>query len=193
MRRILTRHVLFGASFVLLVEEWLWTWTTRALARLSRFAAIARLERWMGAQSPRVALVLLATPLLAIVPFKVLAIALMYGGQAVPGVALLVADKLVVTALFARVWQLTEPAVTRIDVVRRLRDEFLRLRSALHTWLGGQPAYVELRAIVRRQFAALRRQRGAVRRFGRWREARRERTAIARRPSGAAAAVSPDR
>ena len=193
MRRILTRHVLFGASFVLLVEEWLWTWTTRALARLSRFAPIARLERWIGAQSPRVALALLATPVLAIVPFKVLAIALMYAGQAALGVALLVADKLVVTALFARVWQLTEPAVTRIDFVRRLRDEFLRLRSMLHAWLDAQPAYVEMRAIVRRHLAALRRQRGAVRRFGRWREARRKRAAIAGDPSSAAAGISPDR
>lgn len=193
MRRILTRHVLFGASLVLLVEEWLWTSTTHALARLSRFALIAGLERWIGAQPPRVALVLLATPVLAIVPFKVLAIALMYAGQAALGVALLVADKLVATALFARVWQLTEPAVSRIEVVRRLRDEFLRLRSALHAWLDAQPAYIELRAIVRRHIAALRRQRDAVRRFRRWREAGRKRTAVAGDPSSAAAGISPDR
>ncbi len=193
MRRIMTRHVLFIASFVLLFEEWLWTWTTRALARLSRFAAIASTERWIGAQSPRASLALLLTPLLILAPFKVLAIALMYAGQATLGVTVLVADKLVVTALFARVWQLTEPAVTRIDPVRRLRDAFLRLRGALHAWLDAQPAYVEMRAIVRRYADALRRRRGVARRIRQWREARRDRPADPARPNGAIAGVSRDR
>ena len=193
MRRILTRNVLFVASFVLLFEEWLWTWTSRALARLSRFAAVARIERWIGAQSPRVSLALLLAPLLVIAPFKVLAVALIYAGQATLGVAVLVADKLAVTALFARVWQLTEPAVTRIAPARRLRDEFMRLRGALRAWLDAQPVYVEMRAAVRRSVAALRRQRGAVRRIRPWRERRRGRPADPARPNGAIAGVSRDR
>ena len=193
MRRILTRHVLFGVSFLLLFEEWLWAWTTRALALLSRFTPIARLERWIAAQPPRVALVLLATPLLAIVPFKILAIVLMYAGQAALGVTLLVADKLVVTALFARAWQLTEPAVTQIGPVRRLRDEFLRLRGMLHAWLEHQPAYVEMRDIVRRHFAGLRRRRDASRRIRQRREARRNESANPVGPPGAVAGVSRDR
>lgn len=193
LRRILTRHVLFVASLVLVFEEWLWTWTSRALARLSRFASVAHVERWIGAQSPRVSLALLLTPLLVIAPFKVLAVALMYAGETTLGVAVLVADKLAVTALFARVWQLTEPAVTRIDPVRRLRDGFLRLRGALHAWLDAQPAYVEMRAIVRRYVAALRRRRGAARRIRLWRAARRDRPADPARTNGAIAGVSRDR
>ena len=193
MRRILTRQVMFGASFVLLFEEWLWTWTTGALARLSRFASVARVERWIGAQSPRVALMLLVTPLVAIAPFKILAVALMYAGQATLGVGVLVADKLVVTALFARVWQLTEPAVTQIDPVRRLRDQFLRLRGVLHAWLDDQPAYVEMRAIVRRHLAGLRRQRSAIRRIRQRWEPRRDRPADPPRPDGVIVGVSRDR
>jgi hypothetical protein len=168
MRRILMRQVLFGVSFLLLFEEWLWALTTGALALLSRFAPIASLERWISAQPPRVALVLL-------------------------GVTLLVADKLVVTALFARVWQLTEPAVTQIDPVRKLRDEFLRLRGMLHAWLDRQPAYVEVRDIVRRHVAGLRRRRDAARRVRQRREAQRHVPADTGASSGVVAGVSRDR
>ena len=187
MRRTLTRPILYGASFALLVEEWLWTWTTRALALLSRFASIARVERWIGAQPPRVALVLLVTPLATLAPFKVLAFVLMYIGHATLGVTVLVVDKLVVTALFARIWQLTEPAVTRIESVRWMRDGFLRLRRVLHAWLERQPAYLEVRSLIRRQLAGMRRRRSAARRVHRRRDARRNPAAT---PARWAAATS---
>ena len=83
---------------------------------------------------------------MTLAPFKVLAFVLMYVGHATLGVTVLVVDKLVVTALFARIWQLTEPAVTRIESVRRMRDGFLRLRRVLHAWLERQPAYLEARS-----------------------------------------------
>ncbi len=105
---------------------------------------------------------------------------LMYVGHATLGVIVLVVDKVVVTALFARIWQLTEPAVTKIESVRRMRDGFLRLRRVLHAWLECQPAYLEARSIIRRQLAGMRRRRSAARRIHRRRDARTQSSGHAR-------------
>ena len=172
-RRALARPFLYGASIALLIEEWLWAWATRELARLARFGPVARAERWIGRLSPPFALALLMTPFLALIPFKVSAFALMFMGHGALGLTVLVVDKLVVTALFARLWQLTEPAITEIGFVRRGRDGFLRLRRRLHAWLERQPAFVEARAIVRRHLAGLRRGRTVARRVRRRLDARR--------------------
>jgi hypothetical protein len=193
VRRSLSRPFLYGASFALLIEEWLWTSTARGLARLARFGPIARAERWIGKQSPPIAFTLLVTPLLALVPFKVLAFVLMFAGHGAIGVAVLVADKLVVTALIARLWQLTEPAITEIGFVRRGRDAFLRLRRMLHAWLEHQPAYVEARAIIRRHLAGFRRGRSVARRAQRRRDARRTPPSRGVRPRAAPVEVSRDR
>ena len=194
VRRTLARPFLYGASFALLIEEWLWTRTARGLARLARFGPVARAEQWIGRQSPPVAFALLVTPLLALIPFKVLAFVLMFAGHGAVGIAVLVADKLVVTALIARLWQLTEPAITEIGVVRRGRDAFLRLQRMLHAWLERQPAYVEARAIVRRHLARFRRGRSVAWRVQRRRDARRAPPSSRPvRPRAAAVEISRDR
>ena len=193
VRRTLARPFLYGASIALLIEEWLWTWTARGLARLARFGPVARAERWIGRQPPQIALALLVTPILALIPFKVLAFMLMYAGHGALGLTVLVADKIVVTALFARMWQLTEPATTRIRFVRRGRDGFLRLRRMLHAWLSRQPAYIEAREIIRRYLARLRRGRTVARRVRRRRDARRAPPMRPARPRAAPVDVNRDR
>ena len=189
-RRALARPVLYGASIALLIEEWLWTSTARGLARLARFGPVARGERWIGRQSPPLALAILAMPILTLIPFKVLAFVLMYIGHGALGLTVLVIDKLVVTALFARLWQLTEPAITEFRFIRRGRDGFLRLRWRLHAWLERQPAFVEARAIIRRHLDGLRRGRIVA---GRVRRRRGDRRVIPLRPRAAPVEVSRDR
>ena len=53
----------------------------------------------------------------------------------------LVGDKIVGTAMFARLYQITEPAITTFDRIRRARDAFLRWRASMYAWLHSQPAY----------------------------------------------------
>ena len=142
---MLTRQALYGGAFILLVEEWLWRVSTHALARLSAIAWIGAAERWARGCTPRAALFLLVAPLLALVPVKFLAVALFVSGHTALGIGALIVDKIVVTGLFARIWQLTEAQVTQIGWVRRGRDAFLRVRRILHAWLDRQPAFVEAR------------------------------------------------
>jgi len=64
------------------------------------------------------------------------------------GVTAFVMAKLLATGLFARLYQLTEPAITEFRWVRRGRDAFLRGRAFVHAWLEAQPAYLRARKLM---------------------------------------------
>jgi hypothetical protein len=100
-------------------------------------------------------------PVLVVLPLKGVAVTAMGHGQMWLGFAILVLDKVIGTAVFARLWQMTEPAITTFGWIRRGRDTFLRWRRWLYGWLHQQPVYRRTRVLL----ARLRRQGGVVRRF----------------------------
>jgi len=77
------------------------------------------------------------------------------------GFAILVLAKVIGTAVLARVWQMTEPAITTYRWIRQGRDAFLRLRRRLYRWLHQQPVYRNTRALLER----MKRQGGVVAEF----------------------------
>lgn len=166
-RRPLVRALLFVAATVLLVEETLWRWGSAQLRRLGRWLVFAALERFIARQPPYRALCLFVLPLCVVLPMKEIAIRAVLDGEVWLGFGMFLLDKLVATALYARLYQLTEPAITQIGWVRRGRDAFLRLRRRLYGWLTQQSAYRQARAFLhrlRRRGGAFRRLREALRR-----------------------------
>ena len=161
-RRRLSRPLLFLAAVLLLIEEWLWRGTARFLRDLMRLRLVAVGADWVRRRTPHQALALFVLPLLALLPLKgVIVLAFLHGRYAL-GIAVLVLEKLIFSAVFAALYQLTAPAVTQIGWVLRGQEAFLRMRSALHAWLGQFQAFREARAWLRR----MRRQHWLRRRFG---------------------------
>lgn len=115
LRRLL-RALLFAliAAF-LLFEEWGWEPLAAAFARLARLPLWAALERKIAGLSARAALLVFAVPMLALLPLKLLALYLFAQGRATLGVILLLGAKLVGTALLARLFQLTQPALMQLS------------------------------------------------------------------------------
>jgi hypothetical protein len=101
-------------ALVVLFEEWGWEPLQRALGRLARLPLIGALERWIGALPPRVALAVFLLPSLLLLPVKLAALWLIGQGHAVLGAATVVAAKLVGTALVARLFSLTRPALMQL-------------------------------------------------------------------------------
>jgi len=160
--RPVTNLLLLCAALVLLFEEWFWDRTADGFARLSRCNAIARAEGWARRRPRGQALALFAVPIAVVYPCKALAIVAMSAGYVSGGVAAFVLAKLLATALFARVYQLTEPAIVQYRWVRRGRDRFLRLRRYIHCWLNTRPFYRHARERVRGHRAYLARRYRAV-------------------------------
>jgi hypothetical protein len=100
--------------------------------------------------------------LLALLPLKGVIVLAFAHGRIFLGILVLVLEKLIFSAIFAALYQLTGPAVTQIAWVARAQAIFLRIRRTLHAWLERQSAYRHARAFLRR----IRRPHRLRRRFG---------------------------
>jgi len=105
--------MLLLAALVLFIEEWGWRPLTAFVARLAAWPPLARLEAWVRAAPPRVALALFLVPAAALFPLKVFALWLIHLGHAVLGLSVIVLAKLVGTALVGRLFILTEAQLMR--------------------------------------------------------------------------------
>ncbi len=119
VRRWLTRPLLFAAAVALVIEEWLWNGTAAFLRELARLPLVARCGDWIRRRTPYQALALFVLPVLALLPLKGAIVLAFAHGRVALGVLVLVLEKLIFSAIFAALYQLTGPAVTQIGWVLR--------------------------------------------------------------------------
>ena len=169
--------LLFVAAAVLLFEEWFWDRSTAFAARLGRLPIISAIETWIRRRSRWQALALFVLPIVVIYPLKAVALYSMTHASMSLGVATFVVAKLIATAVFARLYQLTEPAITKIGWVLRGRNAFLRWRAFMHAWLNAQPAYRKARDMIRARSVQVKLQYRAAYRLRRKRRRARNLTA----------------
>jgi len=110
-KRFIRQCLLAPVALVLLFEEWGWAQLAALFARLARRPWWAWMERKIAALPPYAALLVFGLPMLALLPVKLLALYLFGLGKASQGLALLVLVKVLGTAVMARLFQLTQPAL----------------------------------------------------------------------------------
>ncbi len=98
-------------ALLLLFEEWGWEPLAALLHRLARLPLWAWCELKISQLSPWQALPVLLVPAVALFPIKLLALFFISHGQITVGFMVLIAAKLLGTALVARLFQLTLPAL----------------------------------------------------------------------------------
>jgi hypothetical protein len=118
-------------ALLILFEEWGWEPLQRALGVLSRLPWVARIERRIAALPPRAALAVFLPPVLLLLPIKVLALALIAHGHALLGVSVIVLAKVLGTALAARLYALTQPALMRLPWFAAFHARWLGLKTRL--------------------------------------------------------------
>ncbi len=114
LRRFFQRLFFFLFAALLLFEEWGWEPLAAFFARLARLPLWAALERRIARLSPRSALLVFGLPVLTLLPVKLLALYLFGKGQTVLGLVLLLSAKIGGTAIMARLFQLTQPALMKL-------------------------------------------------------------------------------
>lgn len=142
------RHLATWAlALVVLFEEWGWEPLQRALGAIARWPVFAWIERRIAALPPYGALAVFALPSLALLPVKLLALALVGRGQAMLGLAVIVAAKLAGTALVARLFVLTRPQLMRLAWFAALHARWLRYKEDLLAMVRASAAWRAARAI----------------------------------------------
>jgi len=162
LRRCVTNALLFVAAVVLLVEEWLWDRSNDAFARLGTLPVLRTLEAFCRSRTRGQALALFFVPVAVVYPCKMLAVLAVGMGYVTGGIAAFLLAKVIATALFARLYQLTEPSLMQYASLRRGRDRFLRARRFIHCWLNRRPFYRQARYRVRTQSVRVSRRYRAV-------------------------------
>lgn len=119
------------AALLLLFEEWGWRPLSEALARLTRFRLWSRVEGAIAKLPPYAALAAIALPSAFLFPLKFVAIWLIANGYVVGAAALLIAAKIVSTALIARIFLLVKPALMQIGWFAALYGRLVPWKEAV--------------------------------------------------------------
>ena len=151
------------AALILLFEEWGWRPLVDALAYLSRFRIVARLELTIAGLPPYGALAALALPTSVLLPLKFLALYLIAQGQLFAASMLFVGAKIASTALIARIFLLTKPALMQIGWFAALYNLVMPWKEALFArirnswpWRYGRMVKTRVRLEAKRMWARLR-------------------------------------
>jgi len=122
-------------ALLLLFEEWGWRPLSNLLAQLARFRIWALAELWIAGLPPYGALVALGIPTAILVPAKLFGVYLLALGHVFSATLVLIAAKLASTALIARIFLLTKPALMQIGWFHQAYDWFVPWQEALFNWI----------------------------------------------------------
>jgi len=146
-------------ALIILFEEWGWTPLQRAMAWLGRLPLLRQLEAGIRRLPPYAALALLLAPTLLLVPVKLLALWLIAQGRALLGLAVILIAKLVGTAVLARIFMLSQPALMRLGWFARLYARWTAWKEGLLAWVRSSLLWRQaraLRCLLRRRLRAWR-------------------------------------
>jgi hypothetical protein len=163
MRRWLLYPLALLVALIVVFEEWLWPACAAALEYVGRLPLLRALRARIVTLPPWGAALLFVVPAAALLPIKLLGLWLIHAGHGVLGGAVFVGGKVIGTALAARIYQLTEPALRQFRWLALTIDGVLRLKARMKAWAlalpGVQVTLERLRAAVR---AAVRVRRPAL-------------------------------
>jgi len=128
---------------VLLFEEWGWAPLATLMAMLGRLLVLKKVECLFAGLPPWAALMTFFTPVVVLFPLKLLAVYLFSEGHYGSGFLLLIGAKIFGTAIVARLFQLTQPALMQIAW-------FAHWYVRWKTWKDGVLASVRQSALGRR-------------------------------------------
>ena len=155
--RVLRSLLLALAAVVIFVEEWGFRPLTAWAARLTKWPPLRRLEARIQRASPRIALGLFLVPALMLFPIKLLALWVIHRGHAVLGVLVIVAAKVLGTALVGRLFILTEAQLMHFAWFARALAWWRATKERVKASLSRSSAWRSARAVARRVRLWLRR------------------------------------
>ena len=144
-KKVLTPPMIVIAALIMLFEEWLWDNLTAFMAWVGRAPVLRSLEQWIATLRPYPAMGMFLLPGLMLLPVNLFAIYLTAHGHPLTGTGILIAAKLVGTALLARLFTLCRPSLLTVNWFRRMYEGITRLKQVGSTiplpgspWCGGK-------------------------------------------------------
>ena len=140
-------------ALVLLFEEWGWEPLQRLLARIGQWPGFRWIERRVRALPPYAALALFLLPTLALLPVKLGALWLIGHGHTLEGALVILSAKVVGTAIVARLFTLTQPALMQLAWFARLYPRWTAWKERLLAQVRASAVWTASAALKRRLLA----------------------------------------
>jgi hypothetical protein len=163
VKPVLRLSLQVALALLILLEEWGWQPLAELAGRLARWRPWARLEAGIARLPPYAALVVFALPSAFLLPLKFLAVFLIAKGQIVLAGLLFAAAKVGATALVARLFMLTRPALMRIGWFAWAYHRFIPWKNAVeeyvrasYAWRAGRLWKARLKRIAAAQWQRMR-------------------------------------
>lgn len=150
MKKWLTYSLIWIAALTLLFEEWLWERLSQLLSWFGQLPVLNQIEQWMSRLPPYAALACFALPFATLLPVNLLATYWIAHGWVNLGLTILIAAKLLGTAVLARIFTLTKPQLLSIDWFAKLYTRFTLFKQRLYGQLKATPAWQRLQVIKQR-------------------------------------------
>lgn len=167
-RRLYRAPLILVAALVILIEELIWNRVAALAARIAHLPLLARAERWVATLAPYPAMVLFLVPAAIDFAIKLAGLWLIGTGHALTGILIIVASKLLGTAVIARLFVVSRPQLLTLRWFARLygwlvgyKDRIYGLVRAMPAWQAAMRMVAHLRS---RRLSALRRLRTRLRR-----------------------------
>jgi hypothetical protein len=146
-KSLLTPPLMLLAALLMFAEEVIWESLKRVMAMLGRLPVIRQVEAWIASLSPYGAAVVFLAPGAMLLPVKLGALWLIANGHALLGLELIIAAKLVGTALVARIFTLTKPALMTLTWFASMYGWIMRWREKLYAFVKASAAWRRLEAL----------------------------------------------
>ena len=129
------------AAAIMFFEEWLWDRLTAFMGWVAR----ARVFRWMEARlaalPPYGAMAVFLVPGMMLLPVKLAALWMITRGHAGAGLLIIIAAKVIGTAIVARIFAVCRPALLTVGWFRRLYEWIVRVKTRLYGAIKAMPAW----------------------------------------------------
>ena len=137
----------FAAAFVF-VEQVLIKYLNVAMAAFARLPLIARFEAWLESLPPWAAFMAFVCPSLLILPVKLSAVWFVLHGFYTTAILVVLAAKLVATALLARLYKILRPTLMTIPWYAAIDTCFFEWRDKAYAFVRSLPAWQKTSEIV---------------------------------------------
>ena len=155
-RKKLTKRILnyffhplvFAVALFIVFEEWLWDTLKALFRRLGRLPPVAAIEAHLKTLNPSISLLVLLLPGIALIPFKIAALYLMSHHRPFSGFLVLIAAKLMGTAVAAYVFDLVRSNARKLSWFNTLYLRVINILTYAKIWLHHQPTYVRMHKVM---------------------------------------------
>ena len=144
--RWLTAPLILIASLVIWIEETLWDGLKWLTAKIALLTWVQRFETLIRRLPPYATIVVFLLPLTILLPFKLLAVYWISQGHWFASLAIIIAAKVLGTAIEARMFVICKPQLMSIAWFRRLHDWLIAISDRVHAALHELPLYQLIRA-----------------------------------------------